>query len=41
MTIVFVDSMQEVVAQTLIGGRNNRSRESYDNPRSATLTAPS
>jgi ATP-dependent Lon protease len=41
MTIVFVDSMQEVVARTLLGGRNSRPRENFDSPRSAQLTAPS
>jgi ATP-dependent Lon protease len=41
MTIIFVDSMQEVVARTLLGGRNSRPRENFDSSRSAPLTAPS
>jgi len=41
MRIVFVDNMQEVIAQTLLGGRNNRHRESFDNPQSTPLTVQS
>jgi ATP-dependent Lon protease len=41
MTIVFVDSMQEVLARTLLGGRNCRSRENFDSSPSAPLTVSS
>ena len=41
MTLVFVDNMQEVVARTLTGGRNNRSRENFDSSQSALPIAPS
>jgi ATP-dependent Lon protease len=41
MTIVFVDSMQEVVARTLLGGRNSLPRGTYDCSRPASLIVPS
>jgi ATP-dependent Lon protease len=40
MNIVFVESMQEVVARTLIGGRNSLPRGTFDGSRPSSPTVP-